>query len=340
MSEPPASVGPARPRPLRLGFAGVGWIGRHRMKAMLETGLAEAVALCDPAPAMLEEALAIAPLATVVPTYGSMLEHGLDGIVIATPSALHAEQAIAALDTGHAVFCQKPLARSREETRPVIEAARRSDRLLAVDFCYRHTVGMQALRKLASDGSLGRIFAIDLTFHNAYGPDKDWFYDKARSGGGCVIDLGVHLVDLALWLLDFPQVVSVDSHLFHHSRPLPPGSDEIEDFAVATLGLESGAVARIACSWRLHAGRNAAIGATVYGSEGGGRFHNVDGSFYDFAAERFDGTNSVPLTSPPDDWGGRAAADWVHRVADGARFDERCLELEAVARVIDAIYGQ
>lgn len=340
MSETASSVGGAPSRPLRLGFAGVGWIGRHRMRAMLETGLAEAVALCDPAPATIEEALAIAPRATVVPTYQSMLEQGLDGIVIATPSALHAEQAIAALDSGHAVFCQKPLARSLVETRPVIEAARRSDRLLAIDLCYRHTAGMQALREMVSAGRLGQIFAIDLTFHNAYGPDKDWFYDKARSGGGCVIDLGVHLVDLALWLLDFPEILSVDSHLYHQSRPIRRGSEEVEDFAVATLALGTGAVARLACSWRLNAGSDAVICATVYGSEGGGAFHNVDGSFYDFVAERFDGTTTTTLTSGPDDWGGRAAADWVRRVAGGARFDDTCVEFEAVARVIDAIYGR
>jgi predicted dehydrogenase len=48
------------------------------------------------------------------------------------------------------------------------------------------------------------VFAVDLVFHNAYGPDKPWFYDPELSGGGCVMDLGVHLVDLALWSLDFP----------------------------------------------------------------------------------------------------------------------------------------
>ncbi|MDR6758660.1 putative dehydrogenase [Mycoplana sp. BE70] len=339
MSETASSVGGVASRPLRLGFTGVGWIGRHRMKAMLETGFAEAVALCDPASAMIEEALAIAPLATVVPTYRSMLEQGLDGIVIATPNAFHAEQAIAALDSGYAVFCQKPLARSRKETLAVIEAARRSDRLLAVDFCYRHTAGMQALREMVSVDRLGQIFAIDLTFHNAYGPDKDWFYDRARAGGGCVIDLGVHLVDLALWLLDFPEVVSVESHLFHQSRPIHRGSEEVEDFAVATLALRTGAVVRLACSWRLNAGRDAVIGATVYGSEGGGAFRNVDGSFYDFVAERFDRTSTTTLTSGPDDWGGRAAADWVRRVYGGACFDDSCVEFEAVARVVDAIYG-
>jgi predicted dehydrogenase len=60
-------------------------------------------------------------------------------------------------------------------------------------------------------GELGRVFAVDLVFHNAYGPDKPWFYDPELAGGGCVMDLGVHLVDLALWSLDFPGVTAVTS---------------------------------------------------------------------------------------------------------------------------------
>src|SRR5262252_8142631 len=104
-------------------------------------------------------------------------------------------------------------------------------------------------------GKLGRIYAADLVFHNAYGPDKAWFYDTALSGGGCVMDLGVHLVDLALWVLDFPAVGEVSARLFAGGEPLNGRADRVEDYAVATLELESGAAVRIACSWRLHAGR-------------------------------------------------------------------------------------
>src|SRR5205823_9344721 len=115
----------------------------------------------------------------------------LDGIVIATPSALHASQCLAALERGFAVFCQKPLGRNERETRAVVEAARRADRLLGVDFSYRTLGGAEAIRELIRSGSLGRIYAIDAVFHNAYGPDKAWFRDREQSGGGCVMDLGI-----------------------------------------------------------------------------------------------------------------------------------------------------
>ena len=195
------AASPARPR---LGFLGVGWIGRHRMQAILETGAVEIAAIADPSPEMAAEAGRLAPNATLVPTLDDLLDAGVDGVVIATPSALHAEQSIRALERGAAVFCQKPLGRTAAETRAVVDAARAADRLLGVDLSYRFTAGMRRIREVVRSGALGRVYAADLVFHNAYGPDKPWFYDPALSGGGCVMDLGVHLVDLALWTLGFP----------------------------------------------------------------------------------------------------------------------------------------
>ena len=166
----------------RIGFLGTGWIGRHRLAAILATGAVEAAAICDPSAASLAEAAAVAPGALVVDSLDAMLDLGLDGVVIATPSAQHAAQAIAALERGVAVFCQKPLGRIAAETRRVVDAARAANRLLGVDLSYRHTQGMQRIAELVRADALGTMFAVDLVFHNAYGPDKPWFYDRAQSG--------------------------------------------------------------------------------------------------------------------------------------------------------------
>ncbi|HZF93801.1 MAG TPA: Gfo/Idh/MocA family oxidoreductase [Allosphingosinicella sp.] len=322
----------------RVGFLGTGWIGRHRMEAMVATGAIEAAAIADASPEMQAEALKAAPGAEVVDGLDGLLALRLDGIVIATPSALHAEQSIRALESGAAVFCQKPLGRTADEARAVVEAARAADRLLAVDFSYRFTEGMQRIRELLAARELGQIYAVDLVFHNAYGPDKAWFYDPALSGGGCVMDLGVHLVDLALWALDFPDVDDVTSQLLAAGAPLTGG--KVEDYAAAALTLEGGASVRLACSWRLQAGQDAVISASFYGTEGGASLSNVGGSFYDFTAERFRGTSREPLASPPDEWGGRAAADWARRLAAGERFDTQAERLIEVTRVLDRIYGR
>lgn len=321
----------------RIGFLGVGWIGRHRMAAMLATGAVEAAAISDPSAEMAAEALALAPEAAVVDGLDAMLALGLDGVVIASPSALHAGQSIHALEAGTAVFCQKPLGRNADEADSVVATARRANRLLSVDFSYRHTAGMVAIERLLREGALGRVFAVDLVFHNAYGPDKLWFYDRAQSGGGCVMDLGVHLVDLALWALGFPDVAGVDAWLFAGGEPLE--GDAVEDFAAATLTLASGTAVRLACSWRSNAGVDAAIGATFYGTHGGASLRNVGGSFYDFEAHRFYGTRAEPLAPMDSEWGGRAGADWARRLAAGERFDARAERLVDVARVLDRIYA-
>lgn len=323
---------------MRVGFLGTGWIGRHRMKAMIDTGVIEPTAYADPSDEMAAEAEALAPTARRVDGLDELLDLGLDGLVIATPSALHAAQSIAALDAGVAVFCQKPLGRDAAEVAAVVGAARRADRLLGLDLSYRHTTAVRAIRELVQAGELGRIHAVDLVFHNAYGPDKGWFYDPALAGGGCVIDLGVHLVDLALWLLDFPEIADVSARLLAKGQPLGPG--QVEDYAVATITTGEGAVISLACSWHLPAGRDAIIGASLYGSAGGAGFWNENGSFFDFSAARFRGTAREPLAGPPDDWGGRAAADWARRLAAGERFSREAERFADAARVLDRIYGR
>jgi predicted dehydrogenase len=272
--------------------------------------------------------------------FEALLAQPLEGLVIATPSALHAAQAEAALARRMAVFCQKPLARTAAEAAIVVDAARRADRLLGVDFCYRHTSAMRQIRALIDGGALGEIHAMDLVFHNAYGPDKPWFRDPRLSGGGCVIDLGIHLVDLALWTLGFPQVTEVSSRLWAGGRRLRGRPAVVEDQAVAQLDFAGGAVARLACSWNLHAGCDAVIEASFHGSRGGARLRNLNGSFYDFVAERFDGTRTTVLAEPPDAWGGRAAMAWAEALAAGGRFDPAAQQAVAVAEVVDAIYGR
>jgi predicted dehydrogenase len=325
------------PKP-KLGFLGVGWIGKNRLEAIAKSGVADITAVADASPELVRQTVQSFPQADTCASLDELLDRKLDGIVIATPSALHAEQAIAAFESGLAVFCQKPLGRSAEETRRVIAAARSADRLLGVDLSYRFIRGAQKIHDLCRAGELGEIFAIDLIFHNAYGPDKSWFYDWKLSGGGCVIDLGIHLLDLALWNLGFPRIVNVTSRLFAQGNPIQGRCNAVEDYALARLDLENGSTVKLACSWKLPVGCDAIISASFYGTKGGATFHNVDGSFYDFSASQFRGTKRETLISPPDEWAGRAAVDWAKRLADGERFSE---EIESVARVaegLDAIY--
>src|SRR4051812_1042173 len=144
----------------KLGFLGVGWIGLNRMEALATAGVAEIAAIADSSPEMLARAKHLAPEARVSESLEVLLENQLDGLVIATPSALHARQAEAALNLRLPVFCQKPLGRNGAETRQVIAAARRADALLGVDLSYRRLAGANRIRDLINTGALGEIYAV------------------------------------------------------------------------------------------------------------------------------------------------------------------------------------
>ena len=323
----------------RVGFLGIGWIGLSRLKALAERGAIEIAAVADPRDEGAQAALEVAPRARRAAGLDALLEMDLDGLCIATPSALHAEQAERALRRGLAVFCQKPLGRTAGEAARVVEAARASGRLLGVDMSYRFTDAMRRVRDAVHQGIAGPVHASDLSFHNAYGPDKAWFADRSLSGGGCAMDLGVHLVDLALWVLEWPRVEGVTSRLYREGRRLAPGDPDVEDFAAIGLDLDGGGVVRIACSWWLPAGRDAVIEASFYGRDAGLAMRNVDGSFYDLRAELFRGTSAEALSRPPDAWFGRAAASWGDRLAAGAGYDPSVERLVQVHRVLDRVYG-
>jgi predicted dehydrogenase len=171
----------------------------------------------------------------------------------------------------------------------VVDAARAADRLLA-STCPTASPKACAHPRAGRGGRARPVYAVDLVFHNAYGPDKPWFYDPALSGGGCVMDLGVHLVDLALWALDFPRSPASRRALRGRRAARGRRRPRVEDYAVATLELEGGAAVRSPARGGCRPGSDAVISAAFYGTEGGAALRNVGGSFYDFTAERFRGT--------------------------------------------------
>jgi predicted dehydrogenase len=325
----------------RLGFVGLGWIGRNRLASVVQADAAQIVAMQDAQVEAGVEAHNLVPGAVLFSSFADLLDDNLEGVVIATPNRFHAEQAIAALESGIAVFCQKPLGRNAAETRRIVDAARRADRLLGVDLSYSAIPAMKTVSALVESGALGKVFAVDAKFHNGYGPDKPWFYDFSLSGGGCVLDLGSHLLDLALRPLGFPRINRVQSSLFAQGKLLKQGGREIEDYAVATIETGDDTVINLSCCWKLNMGREADIEIAFYGTQGGAALRNVDGSFYNFVAERFEGTQTERLSEPEDSnwqWGGLVTLDWIKQLAADGTFDPSAERFVEIAEIIDSIY--
>jgi len=333
-----SAVPKSAPRRVRLGFVGLGWIGRKRLDSIASDAGVEVAALFDATREKLDDAAQAYPAAVSVSSVDELLAIGVDGVVIATPNGAHAAQALRCLQSGVAVFCQKPLATTAGDVHQIIDAARAADRLLGIDFCYRHVNGMSELKRRIAAGALGEITSIDLTFHNAYGPDKQWCFDKGLAGGGCLLDLGVHLLDLALWLQgEGASLELIDARRFAQGRSAQ--RDEIEDQAFAELRAPNGALVRLACSWYAQIGCDAVIEARVLGTKGGALWRNVGGSFYDFELFACRGAHRETLARGPDEWGPRALAAWAHRLAEDRAFDPAAIDIARSADLIDAIYA-
>jgi predicted dehydrogenase len=337
----PTRPHPTAPPPLpRLGFLGVGWIGRHRMEAVHRAGAAEVAAVADIDSGVARAAAEAVGGAAVCNGLEDLFTHELDGVVIATPTALHASQARGALERGLPVFCQKPLGRTACECRELIELARRVDVPLGVDMSYRYVEAVERALEALHAGRIGAPHAAELTFHNAYGPDKAWVRDVELAGGGALIDLGCHLIDLARLFLDDLVPVSVHADLFAGGERLGPDPDRVEDLALAQVTLADGGALRIACSWWLPAGTDAVIEATFVGEGRALSIRNVGGSFYDFEALLIDGRRSERLAGPPDEWGGRALVHWAGHLVNERSFHAEVEALVQVAELIDRIYGR
>ncbi len=319
----------------RLGFVGLGRAGSMRLGSVREAGCGEVVALCDSSQ-RLAAARSASPGACCFEDAAELLaragELGLDGVVISTSSSFHVPQAVAALEHGLAVFCQKPLAVDAEGARLVVKAARRAGRLLGIDYPYRCAAGVLALRRLIRTGELGRVFSLEMAFHDAQGPDRA----DDPAGGGALMDLGAHLVDLAIWLLGARGIRAVHGLAFRDGLPLEGrGAD---DFATVQLELEGRAAVSLAVSRDAHLGRDRTFRVAAFGSSGGAEFRNVVGSC-DFELERTLRRSGEVVLSEGPEAPGRALIDWVERLAESHGFDAEVEHAVLVSEVIDAVYG-
>ena len=329
-----AFIAPIKPK---LGFIGIGHVGTTQMQMLMDEHIADCCTLYDPSLDAASMAAAMQSGITVSNSLADILSQDLDGVVVASPTAMHGDHCIAALKTSKAVFCHQPLAPTVAETQQIFEAARVTNKLLSVDFSYRYLPGVETLKQKVAMGEFGEIYAADLVFHSAYGPDKTWNYNVSTSGGGCVMDLGTHLIDLAIFILGNRDIKQVSSNLMQRGKALLPPYEATEDYATAEF-LHGRTRTRLTCSWGMHAGRDAIIELRFYGTLGGGSITNVNGSFNDFEVHQFAGNRREKIARATGEHGGRALIDWAKTLCNTNRFDPDIEQIIPVADVVDRIY--
>ncbi len=329
------------PRPVRLGLLGFAPSRRAQLEVLLRERLAELSAVLEPDPRALAAARKLAPSAEPVGDLDTLLGLDLDGIVFGSPRAEHGGACLAAIAAGRAIFCHAPLSRTATEVRALIAAARAKDVRLGAELGLRHTRALELVRELIEDGSLGEVFAAELVFHSAYGPDAPPQPERRRAGGGALIELGSPLLDAALWCLDFPEVLAVAGDAHRDGRRLPADDEALEDHASGLLQLAGGTTLQLACSWRASIGADARLRLTFLGTRGGAELADVDGSPHRLSAARLRGSARDPLGPASDDGRGRALVRWARALGEARSFAPEALRgWEESAAALDRWCGR
>jgi predicted dehydrogenase len=278
-----------RPLTSRPGVAivGCGLIGRKRAATL---GPARLVACADVEPARASALAATVPGAAAFDRWEDAVAHpDVDLVVVATTNDALAPVATAAVDAGKHVLVEKPAARTVAEIDPLIAAARRHDRRVRVGFNHRYHPALIQAKALVDVGALGALMFVRGRYGHGgrVGYEREWRADPARSGGGELIDQGVHLIDLAGWFLGpFTEVQGTAATLFWD---MP-----VDDNAFMTLKTGAGRIAflHVSCSeWKN------LFSLEIYGRDGKIAIDGLGGSY---GLERLAHYRMLPEMGPPE----------------------------------------
>ncbi|MGH7214806.1 MAG: Gfo/Idh/MocA family protein [Tepidisphaeraceae bacterium] len=256
-------------KPFRVAFIGAGGIALHHMKylkAMEKDGV-EIVAAADISQKSLDKAKAEYGIPKLYTDYKQMLKElgkEIDAVDVCTPNGLHAENTIAALNNGHHVIVEKPMAMSAKEGQKMIDAAKQAGRELIVGFQYRFASNTQVIRSQISENKFGKImYARSQALRRRGIPNWGVFGRKDLQGGGPMIDIGVHILEVTHYMMGSPRPVSATGNTWTFMgnkssdvQSMWPNWDHktysVEDMAVGMIRFDNGAMLTIEASFVAH----------------------------------------------------------------------------------------
>ncbi len=343
---------------LRVGVCGSG-ITTFHIEGYQKIPGVEVVAIAGPDVERCESVAATYDIPHVFADYREMLEIGLDAVSIAFPNALHAPVAVDALQAGCHVLCEKPLADNAANAQRVVEAVRASDRVFMMAFCRRYLLTSMALKRQVDAGTLGPIYHATATWLRRSGIPGfgRWFTNKELAGGGPVIDVGVHVLDLALYLMGYPEPVSVSGVTHAEFGPrgkgtmsyggpvadLSTGHFDVEDFASGLVRFSNGADLVLETSWAGYQIPRSNLGLTLYGRDGGARLDHSTGKPHTLDVVTEIGGSYVQMQPIIDEVEGineydREVAAFVQTIRGGAPSPAPVEQGYTLMRIIDALY--
>lgn len=280
----------------------------------------------------------------------------IDVVSIAVPNNLHMPVAVAAMEAGKDVLVEKPLARNAEEGRIMVETAKRTGRVLAIALNRRYRQDVQLVHQAVKNGDFGRIYFARAFWVRRSGIPGlgSWFTNKNLAGGGPLIDLGVHVLDMALYMMGNPKVTAVSAQTFAELGPQGLGQwtggrfssakdlvYEVEDMAVAFIRLDNGGVIQLETSWASYIGEKDMFGVEIMGSNGGAEIKVRDYALVDTLRVfgEFEGQPTVSYPSlNPLSGHGEVIKDFLTSVIDDVPKAPTGEEGLALTELVDAIY--
>jgi len=272
-----------RNQKLRIGFIGTGGIAALQLSRLYERPDVEVVALADLNPKLLEQRQARDPKIVTYTDYRRMLRHeDLDAVSVCTPNDLHAQAAIAAMRVGCDVLVEKPMAKTTAEARRMYKIAEETGRALVIGFQYRLDPRTQYLRRLYDEGAFGEVVYGRVQALRRRGiPNWGVFGRKEMSGGGPLIDIGVHVLEMAHYTMGSPQPVSASADMFTYLGNQPSrdirsqwaGWDHenytVEDLAIGRVRFDNGAVINVETAYAAHLPQLSLMNYQLMGTQGG-----------------------------------------------------------------------
>jgi predicted dehydrogenase len=336
---------------LKVGVIGIGGIAHTHMPGWAQSELTEVVAAADINPEILESFGGQHEITRLYSDSQEMIASpDIDIIDICTPNMYHEPLTIAALDAGKHVMCEKPLAPTPEAVQRMIAARDRSGKMLMTAQHQRFNANSKALKAEIGTGALGDIYhARSWMLRRAAYPGRASFVQKKHSGGGPCIDIGVHVLDLTLWLMGNPKPVTVSGSAITKlarqpgvftiwgGNPPPEGWD-VEEFATAFVRFENGATLMLEVSWLLHhdtPGEDRQI--WLYGTEGGTHLPKCE--IYQTNRETKQLYNrTLQLTQDQVEPHALQCIEFAQAIADGGSSPVPAEQSLQVMSILDAVY--
>jgi predicted dehydrogenase len=347
----PSSSNANRGNVLRVAVIGCGFQGRVHLEAFRQLPEIEVIAICDLDSTRRESLASEFGVANTYADYRELLDrhHAVDIVTVCTMPDTHLSVTLAAFDAGAHVLCEKPLALDLDQGCEMLQAARAADRVLGVGFNMRFSDNALALRKLVDRGCLGAPL-----YARAWGraSEPPWWgrhYERPISGGGALAATAVHLVDLALWMADFPKPITASATaktVFPakrgHTAPGPgaAASYTVEDLVSAHVRFQGGFAMTVEGAWVWdRPGWNYSF--ELQGESGLIEFDPLRATL-----DRDGGlVDATPEAARPIDWAldfpisvGRGLADFVAAITDGRSPVVRPEQALVVQAITDAIY--